>query len=26
VLGMGDFPMGATPRGDGHKAPGWLLG
>ena len=24
VLGMGDFPMGATPRGDGHKPLGWL--
>jgi hypothetical protein len=26
VLGMGNFPMGATPRGDGHKAPAWLKG
>jgi hypothetical protein len=26
VLGMGDFPMGATPRGDGHGAPAWLMG
>jgi len=25
VLGMGNFPMGATPRGDGHGAPAWLL-
>lgn len=24
VLGMGDFPMGATPRGEGHLPPGWL--
>jgi hypothetical protein len=26
VLGMGDFPMGATPRGDGHNLPAWLKG
>jgi hypothetical protein len=26
VLGMGDFPMGATPRGDGHLPPAWLMG
>ena len=26
VLGMGAFPMGATPRGDGHLPPGWLMG
>jgi hypothetical protein len=26
VLGMGDFPMGATPRGDGHTVPAWLKG
>ncbi|HTJ62377.1 MAG TPA: nuclear transport factor 2 family protein [Alphaproteobacteria bacterium] len=26
VLGMGDFPMGATPRGDGHTLPAWLKG
>ena len=26
VLGMGDFPMGATPRGDGHLPPDWLMG
>jgi len=26
VLGMGDFPMGATPRGDGHLPPAWLVG
>jgi hypothetical protein len=25
VLGMGNFPMGATPRGDGHGAPSWLI-
>src|SRR5262249_4656617 len=25
VLGY-EFPMGAVPRGDGHKAPGWLIG
>jgi len=25
VLGY-DFPMGATPRGEGHGAPAWLLG
>lgn len=24
VLGMGDFPMGATPRGEGHQPLGWL--
>jgi SnoaL-like domain len=26
VLGMGDFPMGAQPRGDGHNSPAWLKG
>jgi hypothetical protein len=26
VLGMGDFPMGATPRAEGHRAPAWLTG
>jgi len=26
VLGMGDFPMGATPRAEGHLAPAWLKG
>ncbi len=26
VLGMGGFPMGATPRGDGHNLPAWLKG
>src|SRR5271154_4925991 len=26
VLGMGDFPMGATPRGDGHLPPARLMG
>ena len=26
VLGMGGFPMGATPRGEGHFAPAWLKG
>jgi hypothetical protein len=26
VLGMGNFPMGAVPRGDGHAAPAWLKG
>jgi hypothetical protein len=24
VLGMGDFPMGATPRREGHLPPPWL--
>jgi len=26
VLGMGNFPMGATPRAEGHLAPAWLKG
>jgi hypothetical protein len=26
VLGMGDFPMGATPRSEGHQSPAWLKG
>jgi hypothetical protein len=26
VLGMGDYPMGATPRGAGHLPPDWLMG
>jgi len=26
VLGMGDLPIGATPRGEGHLPPGWLMG
>ena len=26
VLGMGNFPMGAQPRGDGHNSPAWLAG
>jgi hypothetical protein len=25
VLGMGDFPMGATPRAEGHLPPDWLM-
>jgi hypothetical protein len=26
VLGMGNFPMGATPRAEGHLPPDWLMG
>ncbi|MDB5394704.1 MAG: nuclear transport factor 2 family protein [Rhodospirillales bacterium] len=25
VLGMGNFPMGATPRAEGHLPPDWLM-